>query len=196
MKQFMLDIETMGLNPKTDDVLQIGVIELVKGGDIYRVGKTYQITLYTDQDIATKDKWIRDNHVELYALCKEKGSYLPPEMVREYLLWFFQKECGLGNEKPVLVGLNLMSLDIPFLVEKGYLKTSDFHYRVNELTGAINQATDVLGVDRETLFTRAHEAAPEIVLPVGKKHEALYDCFSQLKTMNGMIRLLRRGMSA
>jgi oligoribonuclease (3'-5' exoribonuclease) len=191
MKQFMIDIETMGLDPRADDVLQIGIVELVKGGDIYRPGKTFQLTLFTEQE--PKNEWIRENHKDLLVLCKEKGSFLPPELVREYILRFF-RECGV-TDKPVLVGLNLMSLDVPFLVEKGYLKKEDFHYRVNELTGAINQAVDVLNVDRETLFVKANDAVPEIVLPMGKKHEALYDCFSQLKLMNGMIRLLRRGMS-
>lgn len=192
MKYFMLDIETMGLDQKADDVLQIGIVEITKGAKgLYWPGKEYCLTLHTEQEPRTA--WIRENHKELIEKCKTEGWKLPPEMVREDILNFF-KSCGV--EGPAnLVGLNLMSFDLPFLMEKGYLKKDDFHYRIYELAGAFKTACDVLSIERDALFTLAKQAASEIVIPEGKKHEALFDCYSQLQSLNGVIRLLRRGMA-
>jgi hypothetical protein len=101
----------------------------------------------------------------------------------------------------MMMGLNATTFDIPYLTHKGYLQkpvpdqnnklSGDYHYRIYELKGAYNVAKDVLKVDDQTLFAMAEDACPEITLPPGGKHEALYDCYKQLKVLNGVIRLLR-----
>jgi hypothetical protein len=108
------------------------------------------------------------------------------------------------------MGWNVTMLDIPFMLEKGYLRpfyrqtvegmeisTGDFHYRVYEQSGSISLAQCVLGVEnRNDLVARAQVDYPEIALPEdGKDHDALYDCYRQLKVENGLIRLLRQSVS-
>src|SRR5690606_39907279 len=94
----------------------------------------------------------------------------------------------------------------PFLVAKGCLHPSkyetgpdgkdvrvgDFHYRIYELGGAVSLAQNVLGYsDRQALTEAAREAYPELELPEGKEHDAIYDCYRQLRMLNGLIRMTR-----
>jgi oligoribonuclease (3'-5' exoribonuclease) len=190
MKHFMLDIETMGTDPTSDDVIQIGILELDEVDGFFIPGRAFSRTLFTSQK--PKDEWIATNHKDLLEVCR-RTPMTTAKQIRSEILSFF-RTCGFVGAAP-LMGLNLMSLDIPFLLAKGYLERGDFHYRVYELRGSYNTARIALGLDDKSFFERSAAAYPEIELPAGKKHEALYDCYSQLKTLNGSIRLLRRQLA-
>ena len=187
MKHFMLDIETMGTDPIGDDVLEIAFIELNVVEGYFNPGRVYTRKLFTAQK--PKDEWIAINHKELLKQC-HKVPMISAEKVRAEILDFFKLSGEIGRAK--LVGLNLMSLDIPFMLAKGFLKKDDFHYRIFEMRGTINTACMALDMDEKQLYSAAEGVYPEIQLPEGKKHEALYDCYKQLKVLNGIIRLLRR----
>jgi oligoribonuclease (3'-5' exoribonuclease) len=199
MKYFMLDIETMGTDSIADDILEIGILELSVVNGFYQPGRAYSRTLFTAQK--PKNDWIATNHKELLEKCR-KVPMVSANKVRAEILEFF-KSCG-ATGPAMLMGLNLMSLDIPFMVQKGFLCPStsqdsvtlkgDFHYRIYELRGSINTACEVLGLDEKTMLQRAESAFPDIELPPGKKHEAIYDCFRQTRMINGIIRLLRQGL--
>lgn len=202
MKHFMLDIETMGTDFESDDIIQIGLLELTPASDgTYIPGRAFQRTLYTNQK--PKNAWIANTHRELLQVCRYSPR-MTPEQVRSEILAFF-RECGV-NEPAMIMGLNATTFDIPYMVQKGYLRkpvpdqnnrlAGDYHYRIYELKGAYNLAQNVTGLNSKLLFERAEAACPEVVLPEGKKHEALYDCYRQLKVLNGIIRLLRRDQAA
>jgi DNA polymerase III epsilon subunit-like protein len=179
---YMLDCETMGTNPETDDMLEIGILELFDFDGFLMPGRAYNRKLFTSQK--PKDDWIATNHADLIRECR-KVPMIEPEKVRAEVLKF----CGPG---PInLVGLNVMSLDVPFMLAKGFFKPGDFHYRIFEMRGSINTACRVLRLEEKALYEEANRAFPEIELPEGKKHQALYDCYKQTKTLNGIIRLLR-----
>lgn len=187
-KYFMIDLESMGLDFDQDDIIQIGILEITKDVDgYYHPNKSFMQTLYTDQE--PKNDWIKENHKDLLPLCRQT-NFQAPIQVRAGILAFMQS-CGV-NQSAQLMGLNATSFDIPYMVHKGYLKKEDFHYRIYELRGAYALAMDVLNVSDKELFKAASESCPWIKLPEGKKHQALYDCYNQLKTLNGITRLLKK----
>lgn len=199
MKHFMLDIETMGTDFESDDIIQIGMLEVTPVNGLYQPGRSYCRTLHTSQK--PKNDFIRNTHKELLSV-SIKCPIIETAKVRTEILGFF-KDCGV-NEPALIMGLNASMFDVPFMVKKGFFRppsqdvnnklVSDYHYRIYELKGAYNLAQDVLGLDSKTLFERAAEMCPEII-PIGRPHEALYDCYNQLKTLNGIIRLLRQRAS-
>jgi hypothetical protein len=198
MKYFMTDIESMGTNFDEDDIIQIAFLELNRAADgTYIPGDSLSKTLYTSQK--PKNDWIANTHRDLLEVCR-RTPRSTPEKVRNEIVSFF-RWCGV-NEPALLMGLQATTFDVPYLVHKGYLKkptqdannalVGDYHYRIYELKGAFNLAQDVLGVDSKTLYQLAERAAPEMELPQGKAHEALYDCYRQAKVLNGVIRLLKQ----
>lgn len=186
-KYFMVDIETMGVSTKNDDVLQIAILECIKNDrGFYIPARTFNKIIHTEQ--VTTDPWILKTHATLLPISRAT-EYESPTEIRAQILAFF-KQCGV--DRPELMGLNAGMFDIPSLLNHGYLKDGDIHYRVYELTGTFNLAQDVLGLDRrDKLFKIVNAACDWIELPTGSKHEAMYDCYSQLKALNGCIKVLR-----
>ncbi len=187
MKYFMLDIETMGIDFDQHDIIQIGLLELNKTGRYYEPGRSYVQVLHTDQQ--STDPWILKTHAKLLPR-SQAAEYEAPTVTRAKILNFV-RNCGV-DDKIMVMGLNAGTFDIPFCVKKGLLKKEDYHYRIFELTGAYNLAQDILNLNRrDELFKVANEACPWIT-PEGEAHDALYDCYSQLKTLNGIINLTRK----
>lgn len=193
----MIDIETMGTDIDRDDIIQIGILECNKAGNYWVPGKSYMRTLFTGQ--VPKDEWIATNHKDLLTICYDT-PLAKPEEIRADILKFI-RSCGEEGQFNV-IGMNVVGFDLPFLVKKKMLvppttinttRLGDYSYRVYEMRGAINLATDVLNVSDKELFKLAKEASPKLFeLPAGKKHEALFDCYKQLQTLNGVIKLLEK----
>lgn len=193
-KYYMVDIETSGLKPSESEILQIAILEVMKDPSGYFYpGRSYEKILHFDQTVT--DEWILKTHNNLLARCKAV-EYQSPTEVRAEIIRFFQQ----GGQKNIyLMGLNAAIFDYPWLVNKGYLKEGDTHYRIFELTGAYGLAQTVLHLngddakDRKTFFEMANGSCEWIELPKNvTAHNALYDCYSQLKTLNGCIKLLRK----
>jgi len=205
-KHFMCDIETTDTIPKHGDILQIAFLETDFVDGFWRPGRHLNKLLHTDMEPETQ--FAKDNMAALFAKC-QKIPYQTPGEIREEILSFF-RECGGRMPYVYLMGWNVTMLDIPFLLEHENLElfyrqtingmeiaTGDFHYRVYEQSGSISLAQCVLFEEgRNELVQRAFEAYPEISMPEGKEHDALYDCYKQLRVENGLIRLLRQGASA
>ena len=182
----MVDIETNGTDMFKDDIFQIGILECIKNSKgFYIPARTFTKLLNTEQD--PHSDWIVKHHTELIKKCKAT-PYESPTEVRAQILNFFK---GCGVDKPSLMGLNALTFDIPFLYKWGYLKPEDHHYRTYELTGAYLLAQDGFQIERAEMFKTADAFCDFIELPEGNAHEALYDCYQQLKTLNGLIAMIR-----
>jgi hypothetical protein len=188
-KYYMIDIETSSIKPDEGEILQIGVLELLldKSG-YYTPARSMEKTLHFDQIVT--DPWILNTHKELLPKCKDTPFQSAPE-VRAELLAFFQR-CN-GNDPVFLMGLNASAFDIPWLHAKGYLKPGDTHYRTYELSGAYALTQTVMNYDRKTFFKSAENSCEWVTMPQGQEHTALFDCYKQLKTLNGCIKILRVG---
>lgn len=189
MKYYMIDIESMGTDFKNDDIIQIGILECVKNGNLYTPGRSYQRNLFTDQ--TPKNEWIANTHKNLLPIC-QKLDYASPVEIRADILAFFQ-QCGEMGAVNVM-GLNATNFDIPYMVTKGYLvapqdgRPGDYSYRIYELRGAYALAKDILNLsDDKELFELTSSMPSSFMLPSGQKHEALYDCYKQLQTLNGIL---------
>lgn len=194
-KYIMADIETSGLDKNTCEILQIGLLELrLDGMGFFTPGRSYEKVLHFDQPVT--DPWILKTHANLLTKCKT-AEYQSPTEVRAEIVRFFQ-QC-YGSDNVYLMGLNAATFDYPWLLAKGYLKEKDVHYRIFELSGAYGLAQTVMNLDgdsardRKTFFERANSSCEWIELPKGvAAHDAMYDNYAQLKTLNGIIKQLRK----
>lgn len=203
MKQFMIDIETTGIGSLDNVVLQIGVLECTFNGDKWVPGRTFEHLLHTERKPVTP--FALEHMQELYARCNDTDPAMSrPALVRAKLLTFFL-ECGEIPPNVYLMGWNASNFDVPFLFDHAMLEpsayktvdgkeimTGDVHYRIYELGGALQLARDVTGMDAKDVIEAAKERCPEIVPPKGKEHDAIFDCYNQLKILNGLIRLVRK----
>lgn len=188
-KYFMLDIETTGIDKSKGDILEIGILEVNLNKDGYfSPARSFNKLLHYDNP-ELDDNWILNTHAELLSLCKDV-EYQSPTEVRAEILAFFRR-CA-GTDPIQLMGLNAVNFDIPWLRHHEYLKENDTHYRVFELSGSYMMAQTALFFDRNTFFKSANEAYDKLKLPDGQAHRAMYDCYLQLKTLNGAIKLLRK----
>lgn len=201
-RRFMVDIETTGVDPETDVVLEIAIVEMTRmPGRLWTSGRVFRTLVHSDR--TPGNNFARRFMREVYAA----ANATPPRDVAEIraeIVAFFSS-CGADGRDVRLCGLNLMSLDVPFLVRHGFLvapgiveqdgrevSVGDFHYRVYEISGAINVAADVLDKSEGDVRKLA-EAEASAAMPNRKKHTATDDCLSQIHMLNAVIRLLGGG---
>lgn len=202
-KHFMIDIETTGIEPDKNDLLQVGILECTFDGQRWNPGRSIELINHTDKQ--PESQFAKEHMTDLYQLCNAAPKWEPLGM-RTHILEFF-KRCGETPPMVYLMGWNASNFDIPFLVHKGILKPNyyeigpdgkdimrgDFHYRVYEMGGAVSLAQNVKNYsDRKTLLQDAENVYGEYpALPQGKQHDALFDCYKQLRILNGLIRMLK-----
>lgn len=218
MKLFMIDIESTGVDQDNDDIIEIGIVQMMKGQDGFyfpererHPPQTREYHKFHDFDFHTfvhtgkepQSKFAKEHMVDVY----KKANATPAEStesihgrVKEWLL----SKGSEGAKNTYFCGWNASTFDLSFMVKKGYLQPSgydkddnligDFHYRPYEISGAIELACDVLGYSREVVLGMAKETKkkPEIELPEGKDHDALYDCYTQIDMLNGLIAITRK----
>jgi hypothetical protein len=203
-KHFMIDIETTGIDPAKEDLLQVAVLELDYVDGYWRPGRNIEFEQRTERQPVTA--FARKHMGALYAKCNHAEGRTPEDM-RQTLLAFF-RECGASPPEVYLMGWNASNFDTPFLMAKGVLvqstyeqqadgtekRVGDFHYRIYELGGALSVAAQALGEDRSD-FSKVCKAAYPMDLPTGKEHDALHDCYTQTQILNGMLKLLRHTKS-
>jgi hypothetical protein len=201
----MIDIESTGIDSNVEDLLQIGVVEVNFVDGFWKPCRTFEHLCYTWKN--PESEFAKTHMAGLYARCQTiDQSENRPELIRSRLLNFF-KSCGAVSPEVYFMGWNASNFDIPFLVAKSVLRPSkyvtgddgkdvmvgDFHYRIYEMGGAVALAADVIGVSKARcveLIKEALAAYPEIDLPNGAAHDAIYDCYKQIRILNGLIRMV------
>lgn len=200
----MIDLESTGVDFDRDDILEVAALEVDYVGGYWMPGRALKFRSGTSK--RPESEFAKEHMTPLYDACG-RLSIRPAEEARELLVNFF-RDCGVvrGSET-FLMGWNASNFDVPFLHRKGWLKpprytqvdgkdvmTGDHHYRIYEIGGAIAFAGDVSEVPqaarRKALTEDAKKAWP-MELPDAKAHDALYDCYAQLQTLNGLIKLTR-----
>lgn len=201
-KHFMIDIETTGVDQRNDVILEIGILECDFDTDkgLWKPGRSLQFASYTSREPETP--FALTHQKELYERCK-RADVIDSRKGRKKVTGFFQ-ECGALAPNVFLMGWNASNFDVPFLVNAGWLMPSryetvngvevmigDFHYRIYELGGAIAFAADVKKWTRGDVIEAAKGVDSGFDMPEGKEHDALFDCYNQLKILNGLITLVR-----
>ncbi|NBO09756.1 MAG: hypothetical protein EBV30_10560 [Actinobacteria bacterium] len=205
-KHFMVDIETTGVNPITDEILQIALVEMNYDQNklAWIPGRDWVFTQGSRK--VPVGEFANKHMTHLYAKCNDL-PFVAPETVRQKMLSFFQ-ECGAQSPRIYFSGLNVVGFDLVFLTHHQYLSKNtrvvkdgkeefrgDFHYRAFDLSGALVLAQSVVReADRNALIERCVNLGGHVDLPQGlKEHDALYDCYRQIKLANGLIKLLLPG---
>lgn len=193
-KQFMLDIETTGVDPLKEEVMQIAIIEMTYEQGLWQKGKIFNFYQHTDRK--PESKFHKDHMMEIFAKCNA-APYVEPEKVREQIIQFCES-CGVKSPGIYFCGWNAGIFDLPFLAHHKYLfparyegdrLVGDCHYRVYEISGALQFVANVRGGNETNpLIKEALKNAPKLV---GSRHDALFDCERQLSILNGLIQLMR-----
>ena len=201
----MLDIETTGIDPKVEDLLQIGMLEMIWEGDHYRDGKS--VCLHQFSNRAPISDFAREHQQRLYTVCN--GTVLvKPEELRKRVLEF-AKACGFIPPNLKLAGWNAAVFDVPFLVDKGVLRPSrytavkeqehrvgDFHYRVYDVQSVLQFVMNIHNTGSKDKIAQLIKELSEnsvyhAALPPGAVHDALWDCYNQLNYLNDLLALIR-----
>jgi len=193
-KIFMIDIETTGVDPKKEEVLQIALMEMNFHGGSWDKGKTFNFFQHTDRKPTTK--FALDHMKDIYEKCNN-SPFVPPAEVRQMILKFCD-ECGSNPPNIFFAGWNAGIFDIPFLDYHGYLVPAkyendklvgDCHYRIYEINGALNLVANVRGNNEiNNVLKEAQKMSPKLE---GSRHDALFDCERQMNILNALIQMMR-----
>ena len=193
-KLFMLDIETTGVDPLTEEVLQIALIEMNFVGGFWEKGKIFNVFIHSDRK--PESKFALEHMKDIYERCN-KVAVNSPAKVRDQILAFCD-ECGANPPNIFFAGWNAGIFDIPFLAHHGFLNpakyindklTGDCHYRVYEISGALNLVANVRGHNEvNTILREAQKMSPKME---GSRHDALFDCERQMHILNALIKMMR-----
>lgn len=193
-KQFMLDIETTGIDPNTEVVLQIAAIEMnfSKKG-FWEKGRKFEFYQHTDRHPVTE--FAIAHMQDIYAHCNSVAA-TPVDQARQKLLDFFS-DCGAKSPNVFICGWNVGIFDLPFLAHHGYLipakydegvLVGDCHYRTYEISGAIQLVANLRGrTDVNPIIKEAEKRFP--APSEGNRHNALFDCERQINILNGLIQM-------
>lgn len=217
-RRFMLDLETTGVNIETDDILEVGVLEVQwpRRHSMYWVpGMAFNFILHNKRQ--PESAFARKEMADLYKLCNETDESQDIALCRKELIKWID---SLGVKRPGgvhIMGNTAANFDVPFAVKSGLLEPSgyvqdpkdptretmvgDFHYRIHEQQGGTELAMKVIGytgrrkpfVDmaREIYTTPIPDNSPAAISGACKPHRALYDCYTQVDLENGFIHLMR-----
>lgn len=198
-KYFVTDCETTGTDPESDDVLQIAFLEVEFDGEYWVPGKEFEEFIHTKKE--PDYDWAKENLSDVYKKAQTSKKTKYGEVHRDIIEFF--KKCGASL--PVnLIGYNITVFDLNFYESKGLLKklsrdkedkekkVGDYHYRVYEMAGVIEFAENFFLENRNEIVKRAINIDKTIVLPSGRNsHDALYDCYQNIKVLNGIIKMFR-----
>jgi len=202
--KFMIDIETTGVNFEKDQLLEIGIVALTLENGFYRPGGIFHKYQYCDRQPTSE--FAKKYQVELYGKCNNAPN-VPVEKMRELILEFLGKHNYQGVDT-IFVGKAAGFFDMRFLDHHGYLKGpsykmingketqyGDFSHRVDDITTLHNVNSIVFGVKRKDFSSACanidHTINMDELKNQAGEHNAIYDCMSQLKELNGYMKLMR-----
>lgn len=213
-KHYMIDIETTGVDQKTDDILEIGIVEIETGFTVaangtfwHPTGRVFHEVLYSDRK--PESEFAKKHMKALYDRCNNTPGKHFLQLANEIRCFVHNlPSIDLENidlEPKYFMGWNASNFDMPFMFLKGLLIPSyyqqvngkdkllgDAHYRVYEQTGSVQLIADMTGLDRKTIEALAMDLNPTgLKLPDGKEHDAIYDCYKQIIMQNGLIKIGR-----
>lgn len=194
-RMFMIDIESTGVDIILDDILEIAIVQMDWVAGYWSPGVHYQTYVHCSKE--PESEFAKKHMVEVYRQAN-RAEKRPARYIRNEIVDFLDIVCHRKGHDVIFCGWNLQ-FDLGMLHQNNMLQrpgivndlnVGDHHYRTYEMSGAISLACDVTGLSREDLIAEAAQAYP-MDLPDGKEHQALFDCYKQIKTLNGVIRLVR-----
>lgn len=197
LKYIHIDVETTGTDLRSDDILQIGLVQVTFDGSRYQTG--LQLEIFVPTKRLPTSAFDKEHLLPIYDKCRSIQEPSPAE-IRSQILNFFRL-CG-ETTRPILMGWNLGGLDIPLMVRHGFLvpprkvpvvggrdvDSGDYHHRSYDIQSVFQFAENYLGISSSELFDRvdakimAHGNLP--------RHNAIADCIRQTLRLNGVLELV------
>lgn len=198
---FMVDIETTGVDVNNCKLLQIALLPLefneyftpYKPTIPSFISGNFNISsdgfVFTQKYAGIVSEFGKKYQSELYTKCSQLthvDASLCAEEIRSYVKL-------VGGTLPFqIAGKNIGVFDLPILSRLDYLiRDTDYHYRIEDMSGCFKLAQRVTGKTKEELEKIALDITPIVFAFPGKEHEALSDCYRQAAIYNGLIKLLR-----
>lgn len=196
----MIDIESTGVDLWRDEVLEIGIVEMLPTDDgLWAAGREFHTFVHSNRAPITE--FARAHMVEVYRKAnltpKRKSDDIRQDIVN------FLKDCGRVGHGVFFCGWNASNFDLPMLHQQDLLEApgyetvdgvdkqvGDHHYRIYEMGGAVQYVSDMKNMPRANVQVLATELGGETGV-TGKDHDALYDCHKQIRLLNGLIKLGR-----
>jgi DNA polymerase III epsilon subunit-like protein len=181
MKYISIDIETTGLSPTNNQVLEVGAV-LGDTHDPTIIGEFQVIMLHStligdpfainmNQELIRIISGQRDRQ----ELTSEEASLftgfiVPADFCRFFAIWAYDLN-NLSKDSGILFGgKNVASFDLPFLDELGFGRTIKRKHRVLDPAMLYIEPSDVVPPDLDTCIRRSG-----LDIPTGKRHRALVD---------------------
>ena len=169
---YSIDIETTGLDPERNQVLEIGVAR----GEIYDDSPLDTWHCYVDHDELSANPFAlnmnRDLLQEMHELRQTNPSRLiSPDKVFSLFQQWLTSICECFPYKLIACGRNFNGFDLQFLKRLGFVNT--FRHRVVDPTVLYMRRGDEYPPSLE-------EAAKRAGLPPRKQHRALYDAIQSI----------------
>lgn len=134
MRYVSIDTETLGLDPRTCDVIEFGAViddfetsleelprfhcYLTKPGNLYK-GEVYAMYMHSKTKI-----------FERIAKREEGFSYIPSDLLDEvFAEWLESEGYDFEKEKVIVAGKNFSGFDLPFLKSIGFGTKTKLHHR-------------------------------------------------------------------
>lgn len=170
-----LDVETGGVNPGVDSLLEVGMVATFKDGTRAR---TFQSYIKEEQYHVTAGAMAVNklNLAEVY----EKGE--DPYTVTQHMIEFINNSYPGGKDDYVLIGHN-MALD-KFMIKELFASVGEdmdahMNYRFID-TSALIQAGKDMGIIPQEVSGSLHKFADYYNLPTGNTHTAVDDCWTTI----------------
>lgn len=202
----MTDLETTGTNPLTTEILEIGAVEVELHNGVMTPKKDFHAYIQTDTKANPENPFVMKFQKHLYEKCNSLPKTENLEKAKQGFSNFL-KECFPNqnpkdlNSLPQFCGQNFSIFDSQYLLNYGFLQPSK-HNEKNEITATYNYRSlelqsfsivlaQALGYKSATEFmTYASSLDTVVTLPEGNAHTAIYDCYQQIKSFNGVMKIL------
>jgi DNA polymerase III alpha subunit (gram-positive type) len=174
-----IDIETCGLNPRTDSVIEFGAVINIDGKPLNQLPK---FEAFIDQKQLIGHPTAFNMHKDLLELYCERRKYVRylrrDDLVPAFKDFLEEYYPSAISTKIVIAGKNFMGFDYQFLKRMGF-DTVRFHHRVLDPGSMYYNKGDLVPPDLNTCYWRCFLKNCQI------KHRALDDAIDVVSVIRG-----------
>lgn len=137
-KFLVVDVETTGLNPAKDMLLEVCLLA-VKGGEVQ---SRHDILLHRPRVVGDPEALVRHAKNGLLEECADEDRTSDAETASEALCVWLNQQFGADDGPIVVAGKTAWKLDLPFLAADLNIRPDTWHHRVIDPAGKLMRWDD------------------------------------------------------